>query len=433
MFRITHVTNTGSAFGFFPSQTALLILASLVGIAILIIFYRHQPLPGLLLRTSLGLQLGGAAGNLADRLTLGGVTDFIDIGRWPVFNLADSAIVIGIGILAWFFLSPSKQAQPQQEQAPEEQEVPLTPSLDSNPLERRLSLVCDASGERLDSYLARLRPELTRAHVQRLIRQEQVLVNGLAAKAALHLRAGDHIEMTLPAQVSPWPMPEEIPVSIVYRDDDLLIIDKPPGLTVHPAPGRPSGTVVNALLALFPDIEGTGDRLRPGIVHRLDADTSGLMVVARTQTTYRSLSRQIRGHAITKVYLALVLGHPAPPQGVIEAPLGRDPGNRRRMAIIEDGRQATTRYRTLRLFEGYALLEVTPLTGRTHQIRVHLSSLGHPVAGDRLYGGRVPLIARQFLHASRLGFRLPHNGEYAEFESSLPTDLETALSGLTPV
>ena len=189
---------------------------------------------------------------------------------------------------------------------------------------------------------------------------------------------------------------------------------------------------MNALLAHYPDIQEIGDRLRPGIVHRLDADTSGVIVVARTERAYRDLSGQFQEHSTTKVYQALVLGRPEPPEGIIEAPIARDTRNRKRMAIVEQGRQATTRYRTLERYNGYTLLEVMPQTGRTHQVRVHLSSIGYPVAGDRLYGGQTTLLQRQFLHAAKLGVRLPSSGEYAEFVSPLPTDLEQALASLTP-
>ena len=378
-FRLTHISNTGSAFGLFPNQAILLAVASLAGIAILILFYRHQPLPSMWLRTSLGLQLGGAAGNLADRITLGGVTDFIDIGAWPVFNLADSAIVVGIAILAWMLLSNPKRPPTNDPAVLPRIEDDQKPPLDTE--NKLLSLVYypptpEAAEERLDSYIPRVRSDLTRSQAQRLIREGSVLVNGMDAKASFGLRPGDHIEVRLPPPPPTWPGPEEMPIDVRYRDDDVLVIEKPPGMTVHPAPGRPSGTLVNALLASYPDLAEAGERLRPGIVHRLDADTSGLMVVARTEAAYNDLSRQIKARAVTKVYLALVLGHPEPSEAVIEAPIGRDPRNRKRMAVVEGGRQATTRYHITRLFDAYALLEITPHTGRTHQIRVHLSSIG---------------------------------------------------------
>ena len=429
-FRFTHVSNSGSAFGFFPSQTATLALASLVGIAILIIFYRRQAFHNRWLHTSLGLQLGGAAGNLADRITLGSVTDFVDIGRWPVFNVADASIVVGLGVLGWvLWLRPSESGtheESKEEEAPQE-----TAALDAVE-EIHLSLVCETSDERLDSFIASVRPELSRSQVQRLVRMDRVLVNGTIAKASLRLQPSDQVDLFLPPPEPSHPVPEAIPVTILYSDDDILVIDKPPGLSVHPAPGHPRGTLVNALLDHYPDLQEIGDQLRPGIVHRLDADTSGVIVVARTERAYRDLSAQFKEHSTTKVYQALVLGHAEPAEGIIEAPLARDTRNRKRMAITEEGRQATTRYRTLEHYDGYTLLEVVPRTGRTHQVRVHLSSIGYPVAGDRLYGGRTALLQRQFLHATKLGVRLPSSGAYTEFASPLPTDLEQALASLTP-
>ncbi len=319
------------------------------------------------------------------------------------------------------------------------------------------SLICHLPGERLDSYVAGLRKDLSRSRVQRLIQEGHVLINDQPARPSTRLRLGDRIRIHLPDAPPTSPVPEELPsLTIVYQDDHVVVVNKPPGLTVHPAPGHPRGTLVNALLAWYPEMEGVGDAGRPGIVHRLDADTSGLMVVARTSLAHKSLSRQIKERAITKVYLALVRGYPQPPEGTIEAPIARHPRHRQRMSVIQGGRQATTHYRTLRLFRGpvhkaplrpgdrggthkgtavggkerFALLEVRPHTGRTHQIRVHMSALGHPVTGDAKYGGRVPFLRRQFLHAHRLGFNLPATETYMEFTSPLPQDLEAALATL---
>ena len=436
-FRFTHVSNSGSAFGFFPSQTATLALASLVGIAILIIFYRRQAFHSRWLHTSLGMQLGGAAGNLADRITMGSVTDFVDIGRWPIFNMADASIVTGLGILGWVLWfrtseSGTHQESPDAGDESKEEEAPQETAEPDEVEETHLSLVCETTDERLDSFIASVRSELSRSHVQRLVREERVLVNGAIAKVSLRLQPGDRVELFLPPPEPSHPVPEDIAVTILYSDDNVLVIDKPPGLSVHPAPGHPGGTLVNALLAHYPDIQEIGDRLRPGIVHRLDADTSGVIVVARTERAYHDLSEQFKEHSTTKVYQALVLGHPEPPEGIIEAPIARDTRNRKRMAIVEEGRQATTQYRTLERYDGYTLLEIMPRTGRTHQVRVHLSSIGYPVAGDRLYGGRTALLQRQFLHAAKLGVRLPSSGEYTEFVSPLPSDLAETLAGLTP-
>ena len=295
-----------------------------------------------------------------------------------------------------------------------------------------VSLSCHLPGQRLDTYIAGLRQDLSRSHVQRLIREGHVRVNGRVARPSARLRQGDQIHIHLPDASPEGVVPEELPLKIVYQDDQVVVVDKPPGLTVHPAPGHPRGTLVNALLARYPELEGVGDRLRPGLVHRLDADTSGLMVIARTPLAHESLSRQIKERTITKVYLALVRGHPEPSQGTVEAPIARHPRSRQRMGIVMGGRHASTHYRTLRLFKGFTLLEVQPHTGRTHQIRVHLSSLGHPVAGDAKYGGRMPFLRRQFLHAYRLGFHLPPAETYVEFTSPLPPDLEEALGVLAP-
>ena len=205
------------------------------------------------------------------------------------------------------------------------------------------------------------------------------------------------------------------------------MVDKPAGLTVHPAPGHPSGTLVNALLAVVPDLKGIGGELRPGIVHRLDKETSGLMVVAKTHQAHLELSRQIKERQVEKGYLALASGVVTPSEGVIDAPIGRNPRHRKKMAVVAGGRAARTRYKVLRSSDRYSLVEVMLETGRTHQIRVHFASLGRPLVGDRVYGNRSPLINRQFLHAHLLGFTHPETGEWRQFTSPLPADLRAVL------
>lgn len=285
------------------------------------------------------------------------------------------------------------------------------------------------SGVRLDKYLTQLLPEYSRAYLQRLIKEGHILVNGAGTKASRKLSEGDIITVELPPRVTPL-MPERIPLSVVYEDDDVLVIDKPAGLTVHPAPGHPDHTLVNAILAHCPDLVITGDQTRPGIVHRLDKDTSGLMVVAKNEASRQHLLSQFKSRAVTKRYLVLVKGKLCPEDGVIKAPIGRDPRNRKKMAIIEAGKEATTKYHVRRYLGNYSLLEITPITGRTHQIRVHLSAIGYPVVGDSVYGVKSLHLKRQFVHASCLGFRLPSTEEYREFTSPLPEDLEQALKCL---
>jgi len=223
---------------------------------------------------------------------------------------------------------------------------------------------------------------------------------------------------------------ESIPLNIPYEDDDLLVVEKPAGLTVHPAPGHTSHTLVNALLSHLPHLADIGDSLRPGIVHRLDKDTSGLMLVAKNSKAQEHLIGQFKSRSVTKAYIALVRGRLTPETGVIEANIGRDPRNRKKMAVVEGGREASTEYQVIKYIGDYTLLEVRLRTGRTHQIRVHLAAIGFPVVGDKVYGVRSPFLSRQFLHACRLGFSLPSSGEYIEFKSELPADLEQALKDI---
>ena len=310
-----------------------------------------------------------------------------------------------------------------------------------------------AANLRLDRYLAELYPALGRSAVARAITAGAVTVNGAAAKPGQRLRAGDLIEGEIAETppVGPAPVAEAIPLDIVYQDDDLLVIDKPPGLVVHPAPGHPSGTLVNAILGLWRDPlpaesavgaddtgdgeDGDGDGQRPGIVHRLDRETSGLLVVARTAAAQRALQRQMAARTTLKQYLALVLGRPDSDRGAIEAPIGRDPRDRKRMAVVATGRPSVTHFRVAESLPGHTLLDVTLETGRTHQIRVHLAAIGHPVAGDPLYGRREGALARlglrrQFLHAYRLDIDHPTTGQRLSFRRDLPPDLAEPLARL---
>lgn len=292
------------------------------------------------------------------------------------------------------------------------------------------SFVASEPEGRLDKYVAEKCPELSRTQAQGLITNGRVTVNDHPAKARLKLDIGDRVKITLPPPPGPM-LPEDIPLDILYQDDDLLIVDKPVGLTVHPAPGHQSHTLVNAILAYVPDLPES-DSLRPGIVHRLDKDASGVMVVAKNSRTQLDLIGQFKARSVAKAYLVLVRGRLTPDSGVIEAPIGRDPRNRKRMAVVADGegREARTHYHVIRHLEDYTLLEVRMETGRTHQIRVHLSAIGYPVLGDGVYGTKSDTLPRLFLHACRLGFKLPSTGKYAEFTSNLPPDLERVLEDI---
>jgi 23S rRNA pseudouridine1911/1915/1917 synthase len=289
------------------------------------------------------------------------------------------------------------------------------------------SFVADVSGVRLDKFVGDRCPELSRTHAQKLIAAGFITVNGRSTKSSFKLTLNDRVDISIPPE-SPAPLsPENIPLKIVYEDDDLLVVDKPPGLSVHPAPGHPSHTLVNAVLNYLPALADDADSVRPGIVHRLDKDTSGLIIVAKNRLAHENLSDQFKARSVSKSYIVLVKGKLTPESGVIEAAIGRDPHNRQRMAVVARGRDARTEYRVLRYVGGYSLLEIRPQTGRTHQIRVHLAAIGFPVVGDAAYGVPSPHLSRQFLHASRLGFSLPSTGRYVEFTSPLPPDLEKAL------
>ncbi len=292
---------------------------------------------------------------------------------------------------------------------------------------KEYSFIADASGVRLDKFVGEKCPELSRTHAQKLVAGGFITVNGRPAKSSLKLNAGDRVDITIPPEPPSRLTPEHIPLDIVYEDDDLLVVDKPAGLAVHPAPGHPGHTLVNAILSYLPGLAENGDSLRPGIVHRLDKDTSGLLLVAKNRVTQANLSEQFKSRSVAKSYLVLVRGKLTPESGIIEAAIGRDPRNRQRMAVVSRGREARTEYRVVRYVGDCSLLEIKPATGRTHQIRVHLAAIGFPVLGDTTYGVKSPHLSRQFLHASKLGFQLPSTGRYVEFESPLPPDLARAL------
>ena len=290
----------------------------------------------------------------------------------------------------------------------------------------RQTLSADRAGERLDVFLARRLPDLSRAHAQRLIAEGHVRVDGAPAKASLRLEEATRVEVEARAPAPLALEAEAIPLTVVYEDDDLLVIDKPAGMPVHPGPGHARSTLVNAVLAHCPNLAGIEGTLRPGIVHRLDKDTSGLLIVAKNDRAQIALSAQMAARTANKDYLALVRGSP-PATGTIDAPTGRHPGERKRMAIVAEGRPARTHFRALGEVGTDTLVLARLETGRTHQIRVHFAGIGHPVVGDPVYGRRSDLVDRQFLHAWRLGFAHPCDGRRLVFEAPLPEDLRQGL------
>jgi 23S rRNA pseudouridine1911/1915/1917 synthase len=289
-------------------------------------------------------------------------------------------------------------------------------------------------GQRLDRFLAPILDDLSRNAIQQLITSEAVLVNSKASKPGYALRKGDTITITrsTPTTTSGIPAPNELPLDVLYEDEYLFVLNKAPGMVVHPAPGHSDDTLVNALLARYPELQDVGTDGRPGIVHRLDKDTSGLIIIARNSKTLTALMEQMQRHEIVKRYLALVEGNVAHEQGSIDAPIGRDTRNRQQMTVTtRDSREARTHFRILQRFSRHTLLLLQLETGRTHQIRVHLKAIGHPVVGDPVYGtGKTPrgiTLNRQFLHAYQLQFQHPITGKLLEIEAPLPKDLQNIL------
>ena len=312
---------------------------------------------------------------------------------------------------------------------------------DADSTELSFTIEADQAGIRLDVYLASQINGWSRARLQRLIDNEDVLVNSKPSKPSYKLREHDKVEVELIAPAGDVFTPENIPIEIVYEDETLVVVNKPAGLVVHPAAGTPSGTLANALAYHFQQLPGTN--VRPGIVHRLDRDTSGLLVVAKTEAALVNLSDQFRDRTVYKSYVALVHGRVLASSGKIDQPLARDPANRTRMAVVQGGRNALTLYRVRQAYERFTLLDVELKTGRTHQIRVHLAWLKHPVVDDETYGGgrdntirdpqlraRIRKLNRHFLHAEQLAFSHPKTGEVVKFQSPLAADLADLLTEL---
>ena len=296
-------------------------------------------------------------------------------------------------------------------------------------------VTADHSGLRLDHFLVRQYPDFSRASLGRLIRTAAVLVNSKRVKAGYRLHEKDTVAVTFPAKEPSVLIAQPIDFGVLYEDSEMLIVDKPAGLVVHPGDGNRQGTLVNGLLYRYPDLPGSQND-RPGIVHRLDKDTSGILLVAKTETALRNLGESFKNRRISKTYHAVLLRHPGRDNGRLVAPVGRHPVNRKKMAVLQEhGRYAATNWQVQQRWPGFCFVEIGLETGRTHQIRVHMASLGSPVAGDRLYGGRPgaatePTIHRQLLHASTVSFRHPVTGKEMQFTAPLPADMQTVISDL---
>ena len=290
-------------------------------------------------------------------------------------------------------------------------------------------VITDQTG-RIDKVLTTLEPEITRSQLKNLINDGHVTVNGQAVKPKYKVRAGDKILLVKPEPQSLELTPENIPLDIVYEDDDVIVVNKPQGMVVHPAPGHPDHTLVNALLYHSPlsTINGT---FRPGIVHRIDKDTSGLLMIAKNDLAHQSLAEQLRNKTNKREYLALVYGQIKEDEGTIDAPLGRNPQDRKKQAVVKGGRHAVTHFKMIKRYDNFTLVKCILETGRTHQIRVHMKYIGHPLVGDPLYGPRKVIGKNgQFLHAALLGFKHPRTGEEMVFEDPLPENFQKMLDKL---
>lgn len=317
-------------------------------------------------------------------------------------------------------------------------------------MESHFTVTVPAEGEpeRLDQFIVRSLDGLTRSAVQRLIDDGRVTVNGIVEKASLKLKGGEVVAVEVPPPAPAVPQAEEIPLDILYEDGDVVVVNKPAGMVVHPGAGNPDGTLVNALLGHCRDLSGIGGEIRPGIVHRIDKDTSGVLVVAKNDRAHDGLARQFHDHTIKRIYLALVFGSPREDKGRVEGAIGRHPTDRLRMSgKARHGKRAVTHWKVLARYPGLSLLQLRLETGRTHQIRVHMAESGHPLVGDELYGGggrlanlRDPVLrklirelGRQALHAKTLGFVHPVTADYLEFDTSLPDDLQRIIDYLESV
>lgn len=293
-------------------------------------------------------------------------------------------------------------------------------------------LIAETEAPRIDAYLA-ASTELSRSRLQKLIKDGAVERNGKPCKANAEVKPGDAIRLHIPEESGDvLPKPENIPLDVIYEDEDLAVINKPKGMVVHPAPGNPSGTLVNALLYRFQTLSGTGGGTRPGIVHRIDRFTSGLLVVAKNDAAHETLARQFAMHTAHREYMCIVHGNLKEDSGAVDAPIGRHKTDRKRMAVTEDGRRAVTHWRVLERFGTETLLDVSLETGRTHQIRVHMAYIKHPIVGDEVYGSAAPKLGLngQALHGYRLTFAHPKTGETMTFTAPLPEDFLTALRRL---
>lgn len=415
---ITSHRNRGAAWGILQGQMWFFYIITIAVIIGLVYYIQKMAKESILLGVALALMLGGAIGNFIDRVARQEVVDFVHTYifsySFPVFNVADAALSIGVGLLVIHMFLEEK-------------------TLRRKIMDKRLYSIDETlKGVRIDKALSTLNEEWSRTQVQQWIKDDHVLVNGTAIKTNYKAIPGDTIEVTIPDLEELDAVAEEMDLDIYYEDKDVLVVNKPSGMVVHPAPGHVSGTLVNGLMAHCKDLSGINGVMRPGIVHRIDKDTSGLLMVAKNDMAHEKLVQQLVDKTVTRKYQAVVHGVIPHDFGTIDAPIGRDKKDRQSMTVTDsNSKNAVTHFRVIERFKAFTLVECQLETGRTHQIRVHMKYIGFPLAGDPKYGPKKTLkLDGQALHAGLLGFIHPRTNEYMEFEAPIPEEFENLINQL---
>ena len=405
-FYLTYTNNNGAAFSILTGKRVILIIVTLIVIGILIYYIRKTKVKENINKIALSLVIGGSIGNLIDRIVRGAVVDFLDFKifgyNYPIFNLADTFIVLGVFLLLISMFRKDK------------------------------IMIVDINniGKRIDKYLCD-NTEYTRSKIQKMIETGNILVNGNKVKDSYKVKENDNIEITELIEETDI-LPENIPLDIYYEDDDLIVVNKPSGMVVHPAPGNRAGTLVNALLYHTKNLSTINTLIRPGIVHRIDADTSGLLLVAKNDRAHNILADAIAKKEVVREYIALVEGIIKEDTATIDAPIGRDVNNRKKMCVTsENSKEAITHFRVIERLNNATLIRCKLETGRTHQIRVHLNYIGHPIVNDPVYGKKKLIDEKfgQMLHAEKIGFVHPTTKEYMEFTAPVPDRFKEILEG----
>lgn len=427
VFELSYLENRGAAFGILQDHQIFFVLITVAAAVILTWIYRRIPQPKkyIPLRISYALIMAGAFGNLIDRVFRGYVVDFFYF-KWidfPVFNVADIYVTVTMILLLILILFSIRKKilifLTGKENMDETIEIKVTSEM---------------AGKRLDVVLSEQCSDLTRSYINKLCKEERAALNGKTSKGNKKCKEGDVITLQVPEPTELEILPEEMNLDIGYEDQDVILINKPKGMVVHPAAGHYSGTLVNGLMAhCKDDLSGINGVLRPGIVHRIDKDTTGILIVCKNDMAHQSIAKQLYDHSITRKYHAIVYGNIKEEEGTVNAPIGRSLKDRKKMGIVMDGKHAVTHYKVLkRLKKGFTYIECQLETGRTHQIRVHMASIKHPLLGDDVYGPKKSkyTLEGQCLHAKVLGFVHPRTGEYMEFEVPLPEYFEKLLNKL---